>query len=115
MVSSSVLMSEETAHVSGCTIFKMTNNIALPSYLRFKAYKVLNYLNLYFTSVVSEFLVNSISILDLRRCWSIIAFLEVPFYYTPSFVVEWCPRYYPELSFHSISQCEYMIAWVIKG
>ena len=63
----------EIIRVSGRIIFTITKNIAAPSSWELKLYDELKHLNLCFSSVIREFLIHGPSILDLRRCWVIIA------------------------------------------
>ena len=96
------LMSEHPVHVSGHTIFKVTNNIPYQLYWLLKVYTDLKALNLCLASVVKYFFIHRPIILDLRFCWIIFAFFSAPS--SPS--VWWRPKYTPELSAHKILQCE---------
>ena len=68
MFSSLDLMSEHPECVSGRTIFTITKNIAVPSFLVLKLYSDLKYLNLILAFVDKEFLIHRPIILDLRIC-----------------------------------------------
>ena len=67
-----IFMYEHPARFSGYTTFTMTKKIADPSYLLFYVYEVLKAFNFHFTSVVSEFLIHRLIILDLMLSWEMI-------------------------------------------
>ena len=73
------LISEHHVCVSSRTIFMITYNIAVPSSWALKVYADMKSLNLRLSSVARELLIYRTSILDIKRCWAIIACLDLPY------------------------------------
>ena len=68
MLSNLDLMYDNPVHVSGHTIFTMTNNIADKSYWVLKVYADLKFLNFCLAPAFKEFLIHRPRIFDLRLC-----------------------------------------------
>ena len=113
MISILVLISQDMDCVSGNTILTTTNNIKAPLCQTFKVYQVLKALNLCFASMDTELLIHRIIILDLRRFWEIIAYLEGLYVAASYYVVGWRHIPTPECFAHRFSQFKTMKAWDI--
>ena len=61
----------------------------------------------------SKFLIHRLILLDLRYCWSIIAYLEALYVASPQYSVGCRPRPAPGLFYHIFSQCESVTDLVI--